>query len=158
MTNRELVFVQTSTVCETISIQNDEIFENEEAFYFAFSNAFSQERISVDTSRVLVTIQDDDGMRCLLIIAYMYASVGVFNSFLVLYWHQISCCLTMLYKCLFTAQRVVLSFDQSRYTVMEGGSVTACLLMTPERLGGNFSVSLRTRKPVELIQSNCACC
>ncbi len=60
--NRELVFVQTSTVCSTISVQNDETFENEEAFYFAFSNAFSQERISVDTSRVSVTIQDDDGM------------------------------------------------------------------------------------------------
>ncbi len=151
MTNRELVFVQTSTVCETISIQNDEIFENEEAFYFAFSNAFSQERISVDTSRVLVTIQDDDGMHAACCI-YVRKCWCV----LVVYWHQISCCLTMLYKCLFTARRVVLSFDQSRYTVMEGGSVTACLLMTPERLGGNFSVTLRTRKPVELIQSNCA--
>ncbi len=50
----------------------------------------------------------------------------------------------------------MLSFDQNGYTVMEGGSVTTCLLMTPEQLGGNFSVTLRTRKPVELIQSNCA--
>ncbi len=50
---------------------------------------------------------------------------------------------------------MVLSFDQPDYTVMEGGSVTSCVIITPEKLGGNFNVTLRSRKPVELIQGIC---
>ncbi len=53
--------MQTSTACAIITIQNDEIFENEEAFFFSFSSTPSQQAVSVNTALMTVTIQDDDG-------------------------------------------------------------------------------------------------
>lgn len=48
--------------CTMITIEDDEIFENDEIFYFTFTEAISN-RISVEPNTQLrVMIQDDDGM------------------------------------------------------------------------------------------------
>lgn len=61
VTNGELTFKELSTACATITIQNDELFENDETFTFSFSANPLQPTVSVDTATVTVTIQDDDG-------------------------------------------------------------------------------------------------
>lgn len=62
VTNGEINFLYGETAaCGEVVIHNNNIFENDEEFYFSFSEIVSQDLVVIDMSPSTVTIKDDDG-------------------------------------------------------------------------------------------------
>ena len=55
----------SSEVCATITIEDDQVFENDKMFYISFSQESSQDRVRINDTMGTVTILDDDSKQLL---------------------------------------------------------------------------------------------